>query len=89
MNKLVAKGHDLRQVADARRSGGIELGQLLERVADDLELAFHCSLRHGIDRIGCHTHVSDKRLNRQGCLAHIPQKGPRVTLQHRSLHGCG
>jgi len=40
MHEHIAEAHDLRQVRDRRGRRGIDLGQLVECLADDAELAF-------------------------------------------------
>ena len=65
MDQLVAKRHDLRKLRDAGRQGSVQFGQLIERFADDLELALYRGLRHGIGFVGCCVHADDEALNGQ------------------------
>jgi len=88
VDELVAKRHDLRQVRYAGGHGRIQLGQLVECFANDFKFALYRRLGHGVGAIGCCIHALGKRLNGGSRLAHIPQKGARVTL-HTQPRGGG
>ena len=63
MNKLIAKCYDFRQVWNARRQSGVQLGQLIERFANDFKFALYRRLRHLVGCKSSNVHSSRKSLD--------------------------
>ena len=55
-NQLIAKSHDLRKVRNAISKGLVHLGELSQRLTNDLEFALDRSLDHVVMDVGLVMH---------------------------------
>lgn len=83
MYQQVAEGNDLREVRNAGGQNRIAFRQLVERLADDLELSFDRRVEQGIRGVVVRADPGDEGLDRANGLTGIPEEGPSVTPDRR------
>lgn len=82
VNQQVSERHDLRCFRNSQGRHGIEPGELIQGLTNDLEFPLHCGMQQGRACIFRKIDTRNETLNGNGCLSHVPEKSTRITL-HR------
>ena len=80
MNQHIAKSDDTRKFSNVGSRGRVEAMKLIERFADDLQLALDCGAQKVVGLVICKGFLGGKPRHAFSCLLRIPQKFSSVRM---------